>query len=109
MRGGADTSDMAEARAQTRFPTNFRAESLNGAGKVRNVSEGGLFVITRAIPEEGESIALTLKAPGRLPIRVTGFVWWTTKDRKQPQPRPGFALRLLDENERYLQLVASLT
>ncbi len=109
MRGGADTSDMAEARVQTRFPMSFRAESLNGAGKVRNVSEGGLFVITSAIPEEGESIALTLKAPGRLPIRVTGFVWWTTKDRTQPQRRPGFGLRLLDENERYLQLVATLT
>lgn len=99
---------MAEPRMRTVIPTEFRATSLSGRGKVRNVSDGGLFVGTSAIPDEGDSVELKLSAPGKPPIEVTGLVWWTTSDLEAPNARSGFGLRLLEQSERYLRLLESL-
>ena len=68
---------MESERVQTRIPAEFRCGCLSGRGEVRNLSEGGLFVGTLAIPEEGSAVELTLSAPG---IRGEKF-WhrWTGK------------------------------
>ena len=95
-------------RMRTLIPTEFRANALTGKGKVRNVSEGGLFVGTSVIPEEGETVELKLNTPGTPPIEVTGFVWWTTSELDEPNAASGFGLRLLDPDERYLRLLESL-
>ena len=92
----------------TAIPTEFRASSLTGRGKVKNVSDGGLFVGTSAIPDEGDTVELTLSAPGETPIEITGLVWWTTSDLEAPNARSGFGLRLLEHSEQYLRLVESL-
>ena len=99
---------MAETRLRTLIPTEFRAESLSGAGKVRNVSARGLFVGTRAIPEEGETVELELAEPGWPRISLTGLVWWTAREPGDRNARCGFGLRIVDDNDAYLRLVASL-
>jgi len=103
-----ETADMNEDRMRTQIPTEFRASQLVGKGKVRNISEGGLFVGTSEIPEEGEAVELKLSAPGRPPVEIQGLVWWTTRKIEAPNGRRGFGLRLLDASESYLQLLASL-
>ena len=98
---------MAEKRVRTKIPAEFRAGDLSGRGEVRNVSSGGLFVGTLAIPEEGTPVEVTLSAPGRVAIEVSGLVWWTAPAGKSKSC--GFGLRLLDEdNEPYNLLVASI-
>ena len=99
---------MTEPRTRTAIPTEFRATSLSGTGKVRNVSDGGLFVCTSAIPDEGDSVELKLSAPGEPPVEVTGLVWWTTSHLDAPDARSGFGLRLLAQSEPYLRLLESL-
>ncbi len=97
---------MVDTRVRTLIKSEFRARSFAGKGKVRNVSEGGLFVNTLAIPEVGESIALKLTEPGKPPIQVKGFVWWATNENRSPQS--GFGLRLLEPSTQYLRLVERL-
>ena len=104
----SDTMGMTQPRMPTAIPTEFRAAGLTGRGKVKNVSDGGLFVGTSAIPDEGDTIELTLSAPGETPIEITGLVWWTTSDLEAPNARSGFGLRLLEHSEQYLRLVESL-
>lgn len=93
---------------RTVIPTEFRTASLCGTGNVRNVSDGGLFVGTSAIPDEGDSVELKLNAPGEPPIEVSGLVWWTTSQLEAPSARSGFGLRLLGQSEQYLRLLESL-
>ena len=100
---------MEDTRFRTLIPSRFRAGELAGKGKVRNVSQGGLFVLTRAIPEVGESISLRLRAPGRPAIEVRGLVWWTTRECENPSARSGFGLRLLESSAPYRRLIKSLS
>jgi uncharacterized protein (TIGR02266 family) len=97
---------MAEKRVRTRIPAEFRAEGLSGRGEVRNVSAGGLFVGTLAIPEEGTPVEVKLTAPGRATVEVKGLVWWTAPAGKAVPC--GFGLRLLDDDEGYKLLVESI-
>ena len=100
---------MTQPRTPTAIPIEFRATSLTGTGQVKNVSEGGLFVGTSAIPNAGDMVELTLSAPGEMPIEIIGLVWWTTSDLEAPDAQSGFGLRLLEHSERYLRLVERLS
>lgn len=100
---------MTDPRTRTSIPVEFRAGAVHGRGKVRNVSEGGLFVGTTSIPEQGEEVNVQLAAPGEAPIVVSGLVWWTTAGSAGAHRRPGFGLRLIEENERFLALVQRLS
>ena len=98
-----------EGRIWTAFPVEFRAPGMRGKGKVRNVSDGGLFVGTREIPEEGAAVAVKLSPPGRASLEVTELVWWTATETGAARTRLGFGLRILDDDEgSYRRLVASL-
>jgi hypothetical protein len=77
-------------------------------GKVRNLSERGLFVGTGAIPEAGETVEIELAEPGWPRISLTGLVWWTARHPSDRNAHCGFGLRLVDDNDAYLRLVASL-
>ncbi len=89
---------MPSERIRTSIPTEFRAGPMRAQGKIRNVSEGGLFVGTASIPEEGEMVDLALRTPKGHPVHLQGFVWWTTRaDPSGHHHKPGFGLRLLDE------------
>ena len=97
---------MESERVRTRIPAEFRSGGLLGRGEVRNVSEGGLFVGTLAIPEEGSAVELTLSAPGKAVVQVKGLVWWTAPaGRAVPC---GFGLRVLDDDEGYRRLVDTI-
>lgn len=97
---------MTENRHKTRIPAEFRADGWTGRGEVRNVSTGGLFVGTLAIPDEGTEIEVTLTSPGKIPVEVKGLVWWTAPaGRAVPC---GFGLRVLDEDEGYRTLIDSI-
>ena len=106
---GRHAACMTETRAKTRIPAVFRTDGVKGTGKVRNISEGGLFVGTRAIPDQGHSVRIMLTPPNYPAIEVTGFVWWTTRDHPSPQERPGCGIRVLDDNEQYRRLELSLS
>lgn len=98
-----------DTRIRTCIETEFEVCGRRSRGKIKNVSEGGLFVGTAAIPEEGENVELTFRAPGGGEVSVSGLVWWTRDGRGGAGSRtPGFGLRLLDESEDFRRLVESL-
>lgn len=99
---------MAESRIRSLIPTEFRTRSLSGAGKVRNLSEHGLFVGTGAIPEEGEAVEIELAEPGWPRISLTGLVWWTARHPVDRNAHCGFGLWLVADSAAYRRLVASL-
>lgn len=97
---------MTHDRVRTKIPAEFEADGLKGRGEVRNVSEGGLFVGTLHIPDEGACVAVRLQEPGKAEVEVSGLVWWTAPaGRATPC---GFGLRVLGEDESYLRLVESV-
>ncbi len=97
---------MRQDRFRTKIPAQFKAGALSGKGDVRNVSDGGLFVGTLAVPEEGSEVELTLREPGKTEIVVNGLVWWTAPAGSAK--RCGFGLRLLDEHTEFQRLVDSI-
>jgi Tfp pilus assembly protein PilZ len=92
-------------RARTAFDTEFRAGSIEGRGKIRNLGEGGLFVTTASVPPQGESVQVRFNSPTEGAMELSGLVWWTTTRR---HPTPGFGVRLLDADDRYQRLVRGL-
>ncbi len=101
-----ESSGMTTDRVRTKIPVDFKAGAFKGTGEVRNVSEGGLFVGTLAIPEEGTELELNLREPGKAEIEVRGLVWWTAPAGQAR--RSGFGLRILDDHEAYRTLVQSV-
>ena len=99
---------MIEPRTRTVIPTRFEADTLSGKGKVKNVSPGGLFVGTRIIPEEGETVQLRLCEPGSPEVEVSGLVWWTTDGQESPNGQSGFGLRILEECDSYQRMIDRL-
>lgn len=98
-----------DIRIRTCIETEFAVRGRRAQGQIRNVSEGGLFVSTASVPEEGESVDLTFRAPGGEEVSLSGLVRWTTHDRFGKRHRiPGFGLRLLDESDAFRSLLASL-
>lgn len=104
----AERPSMTEGRLRTKIPAVFRAGEMIGRGEVRNVSEGGLFVGTQSLPEEGSSIVVKLSAPGKIPVQVTGLVWWTTSRHQQGTRHCGFGLRILDDGAGFQRLLQSV-
>jgi Tfp pilus assembly protein PilZ len=85
------------------FPAQFRAQSAEGRGYVKNLSEGGLFVGGLPLPCSGEEVTLEIQGPDRSRLRVSGLVWWTTAEKDRRQPEPGFGVRLFDAGQAYEQ------
>jgi hypothetical protein len=97
---------MTDDRVATQIPALWRAGSFRGRGQVQNVSEGGLFLETLSIPEEGEAVEVTLQAPGKAEVEVRGLVWWTAAPGLASPC--GFGLRVLYEDEGYQTLLHSV-
>lgn len=90
-------------RIPTRIATEFRSGTLEGTGSIKNVGEGGLFVGTTTIPDEGEAVELCLHTARGLSIELSGMVWWTRP--LGAGGAPGFGLRILDEDSDELRLL----
>jgi hypothetical protein len=99
---------MQNARIRTSIPVEICASGRVAEGTVRNASDGGMFVETRAIPLQGEPISLRFSARGESAIELTGLVWWTTEGSPHRHRRRGFGLRLLEDDERYSEMLAGL-
>lgn len=100
---------MQDGRIRTCIETEFEVRGHRVPGKIKNVSEGGLFVSTASVPEEGECVDLTFRVPGGEEVSLSGLVWWTTNgvDGKR-HGTPGFGLRLLDESDDFRSFLGSL-
>jgi uncharacterized protein (TIGR02266 family) len=101
--GGA----MESGRIRTSIETEFEIDGQRAQGRIKNMSEGGLFVGTASIPEAGENIDLNFRGPGGGVVSLSGLVWWTTNDGGRHRA-PGFGLRLLDDSEELQGLLANL-
>ena len=100
---------MEYGRIKTCIETEFEVRGQRALGKIENMSEGGLFVSTAWVPEEGESIDLSFRAPGGEEVSLSGLVWWTTNGVDGKGYRtPGFGLRLLDDSDDFRSLLARL-
>jgi PilZ domain len=65
-----------EPRIRCNIPCELRIAGQSVAGKVRNLSAGGLGVVAEA-PEvdQGDEVAVTLKVPGPRPIELRALFW----------------------------------
>ena len=99
---------MNNGRIRTSIPVEICRSGRVSEGTVRNASDGGMFVETRAIPPQGEAVLLRFSARGEATMELTGLVWWTTEGSPQRHRRRGFGLRLLEDDERYSEMLAGL-
>ena len=100
---------MTGRRIRTVIQTEFEAGALQGRGTIRNVAEGGLFVGTTQVPDQGDLVSLSFRDPKGQGLDVSGLVWWTTSDEPGSHRVPGFGIRLLEDSEDYQRFVASLS
>lgn len=100
---------MAPIRVSTSIPVEFKGGEVEGRGVIRNLGLGGLFVGSRAIPDNGEMVSLRFALPGEGRVSLTGLVWWTTHDDPDRSHRhAGFGLRLLDQGDSYETAIGRL-
>jgi hypothetical protein len=92
-------------RVRTSICAEFKGSRLKGRGRIKNVGEGGLFVQTAAIPEQGDFVRVRFSQPMLGHLEVSGMVWWTTGRRHHT---PGFGLRVLNADAPYRDLVTQL-
>lgn len=66
-----------------------------------NVSQGGVFIESDLLYDEGEVIWFSFTLPGAMEIRTRGRVVWAKKevDESDPQDRPGMGVEFLDLSE----------
>ena len=94
-------------RIEVSLPTHFATIRTSDTGEIRNLSPGGLFIATPAIPEVGERIEVHFTAPSGEPVKARGVVWWRTKDRQfYGDATRGFGVQLVDAGEAYRGLLA---
>ena len=86
------------------LPVRFRAKSVQGRGHVLDVSEEGLFVRTKSIPDQGEDVQISFSTPDGRRVALKGMIWRTEQNGR----RTGFGVRLLDACEEYLQFVKKI-
>jgi hypothetical protein len=99
---------MQNGRIRTSIPVEIRASGRVAQGTVRNASDGGMFVETRTIPPQGETVSLRFPPRAGATIVVNGLVWWTTEGSRRAHRRQGFGLRLLEDDERYSKMLAGM-
>jgi len=99
---------MQHDRIRTSIPVEIRTSGRVTDGTVRNASDGGMFVETRAIPPQGEAVSLRFCARGEATMELTGLVWWTTEGSPYRHRRRGFGLRLLEDDQSYSEMLAGL-
>ena len=100
---------MAEpAPRKLRFlPVQFGIVRPSESGGTGNMSETGLFVITRAPIDAGHELRLMLHAEDAA-LDLTGCVIWTAKELRESDRPPGMGIRLVEPPAPYLTYVRRL-
>ncbi len=90
-------------RNVTRVPASFESGELRGKGHVKNVSKGGLFLRTDALPEAGSEVRVLFHTQLARKVEIRGIVVWSTAELDQPDARPGFGVRFEGASEQFLE------
>ena len=63
-----------------------------------NVSQGGVFIESDLLYDEGEVIWFSFTLPGAMEIRTRGRVVWAKKEvnEEDPEDRPGMGVEFMD-------------
>lgn len=100
-----------DPRIRCSIPCELRIAGQSVAGKVRNVSAGGLGLVAEAPQaDQGDEVGVTLRAPGLGAIEVRALVWHVrnVKGAKGEKPARQFGLVLSDAAPEFAQLVARM-
>ena len=101
---------MAEPRFDTDIPASFQIDEEKVDGRIENVSLGGVFVETPAIPERGDKLWLSFEGPDGEIVEAIGIVWWTTHEGEAARSsRQGFGVRLVASSGDYRRFLANLS
>ena len=96
-------SDEAK-RQYSRHALDAKIDVIEGSLGVKirfetsNVSQGGVFIESDLLYDEGEIIWFSFTLPGAMEIRTRGRVVWAKKnvDADDPEDRPGMGVEFLD-------------
>ncbi len=91
-------------RQHSRHALDAKIDVIEGSLGVKirfdtqNVSQGGVFIESDLLYDEGEVIWFSFTLPGAMEIRTRGRVVWTKKevDPDDPGDRPGMGIEFLD-------------
>ena len=89
------------------MPVQFGVVRPSESGGTGNVSETGLFIITRAPIDAGHDLTLLLRASDE-PFDLKGCVIWVAKEVREADRPPGMGIRLVDPPRSYLTYVRTL-
>ena len=95
-------------RIACRLPCEIVGDAATLPCVLMNLSEGGLAVRTESEFEQGESLRLRLKPPGRPEVRVEALVWHARRVRlrESGEHRSVLGLMLSEVPDDYAQIVA---
>lgn len=89
------------------FPVRFGVVRPSESAGTGNLSETGVFIITRAPVDPGHELRMLLEA-GAESFDLEGCVVWTAKERREADRPPGMGIRLVEPPTRYLRYVRAL-
>ncbi len=93
-----------QGRAEVSLPAIYFAGSAKGLGRVRNLSQNGLFLLGSLLPKEGEHLVIKLKTPNGREITVEGTIRWATHAAAKSAPW-GFGVELSSCGDDYRVVV----
>lgn len=98
---GNGTNGARERRRHARTPTEIQiiydSEMLNLDATARDVSDGGVFVMTELLDQVGTPCAMTIELPGTRPFRANGVVRHVvTSASAQGKHPPGMGIEFTD-------------
>lgn len=109
--------DGPERRVSTRFEVTWAvdcvAEDTFLYASLANISEMGIFVLTRDPLPLGTKLTLAFAPPGHEPFMLAGVVAWVNKVRPNgDNPNPGMGVRFVqllpEQRERLVEVIRSI-
>jgi hypothetical protein len=89
------------------LPVQFGIVRPSESGGTGNVSETGMFIITRAPIDPGHDLTLSLR-PSDAPFALKGCVIWIAREVREADRPPGMGIRLVDPPRPYISYVRTL-
>ncbi len=93
-----------QQRAEVNLPAIYFMGSAQGLGRVRNLSQNGLFLLGSLLPKEGEHVVIKLTTPSGREITVEGTIRWVTHADAKSAPQ-GFGVELSSYGDDYRVVV----